>query len=383
MLGAGLARRFAPVAALGFAGLAQQGGDGVGVAAGWRLAGAGRAHLAGQGLGHQQRDMRVGAFGGQRHVAERAVFVNQGQAFGTLLGQQAGGLTQPAGQGAALVEVISQRWRVQRGGVDNRVVQQPACQPMPQRGAPGFVAVGHMLAGQGLQPGRQAGRCIGRGPGGRAPHGGQQAGQRAPLHVVERIGLLVAGQHKAVLVAGHPHQHAECQQAAADGHQLAPLMLGHQRKTETAGGQRRLGRQQQQALAQQAQRDLRVGALQHRAGQAQQHVAAPVIAGQAAGGVGHLGRIGRALVEPGAVALDHQGPAGLAQEPLAQPLGLAPHRRKGLVAGVHQRAHQQRAQGAAELVTLVALLVLAQIGARSRWWTCWLGGRRCRRRYGR
>ena len=137
------------------------------------------------------------------------------------------------------------------------------------------------------------------------------------------------------------------------------------RGLEGAGCQRhqRIGRQQQ-ALAQQAQRDLGIGALQHRAGQAQQHVAAAVIAGQAAAGIGQLGGIGRALVEPGAVALDQQWPAGLARKPFPQPVGLAPHRHKGLVVGAHQGAHQQGAQGAAELVALVALLVLAQIGAR-------------------
>src|SRR3546814_4713035 len=60
---------------------------------------------------------------------------------------------------------------------------------------------------------------------------------------------------------------------------------GRQCKAEIVGGQHWVRRQSQQTFTQQAQRDLRVGAFEHRAGQAQQYVAPSLVARHAATGI--------------------------------------------------------------------------------------------------
>ena len=102
-------------------------------------------------------------------------------------------------------------------------------------------------------------------------------------------------------------------------------MLRAQREGEAEGASSGSAASSSSLLAEQAQRDLRVGALQHRAGQAQQHVAAAIVAGRPRVGIA---QVGRPLVQARAFALDLQHPAGFAREPLAQRVGLAAHRRR-------------------------------------------------------
>jgi hypothetical protein len=180
------------------------------------------------------------------------------------------------------------------------------------------------------------------------------------MHVIERVGLsgCAGGLHEGFFVAGDMLQHAECQQRSAHHHQLAPFVLCAQREGETKRGERRIGGELEQSLSQQTQRDLRIGALEHGAGEAQQHVAASIVAGQASGGVD---QVGRPLVETCAVAFDVEDPAGLSRKPLAQPIGMAAHGGKVFVRRVHQWHHQQGTQGSAHLLALEALLALAQV----------------------
>ncbi|MNR49557.1 hypothetical protein D3C85_1689510 [compost metagenome] len=87
-----------------------------------------------------------------------------------------------------------------------------------------------------------------------------------------------------------------------------------------------------------SQGDLRVGSLQHCRSQTQQYIATPVVVRQAAG---RVGQVGRTLEQAGTLAVHIQRPAGLAGEPLAQALGLAPYGGKVSVPWRHERTHQQ------------------------------------------
>ena len=314
---------------------------------------------------HQQGDMGIGAFARQHGVGEAAVLVHQGQPFGTLLGLQAGGFAQPGGHRAALLDRVGPHVGVERVEVDDRVVEQAARQVVAPGGAAGFVAVegaaGHHVGAKGLQPRFQCGGCFVGVPGGRPAHGGEHPAQGTALHVVEDIvlgcsvGSRIGMAHKPVFVAGHLHQHAQPEQGAAHGHQLTPLARRAEGEHQAALYQCRLGGQRQQALAELAQRDLRLRPLQHCAGQAQQRIASAVVAGQAAGGVA---RVGGPLVQPRAVALHLQRPARFPGEPLAQDGRVLAHRREVGMARRHQRGHQQRPQRGAEGFALLLLLPL-------------------------
>jgi hypothetical protein len=133
-------------------------------------------------------------------------------------------------------------------------------------------------------------------------------------------------------------------------------VLRTEREGEAERGERRLTGELQQSFSQQPQRDLRVGALEHRASEAQQHIAAAIVAGQAARGID---QVRRPLVEARAVAFDMENPAGLAGKPFAQPLGMAAHGGEVLVRCIHKRRHQQGAQAGTHLVALEALLAFA------------------------
>ena len=140
-------------------------------------------------------------------------------------------------------------------------------------------------------------------------------------------------------------------QVAADRDQFAPLMVAVERKGKAARAEFRVGGQGQQLLARGAQDDLRVGALQGRAGQAKQDAAAPVEVSRAARGVA---QVRRPLVQARAIALDMQDPAGGLREPVAQFAFVAAHGMQCWMRRGHQWAHQQGAQGVAPLVFAVA-----------------------------
>jgi hypothetical protein len=229
------------------------------------------------------------------------------------------------------------------------------------RAAP-LVAVGDWLLHQRLQPLLRRGGRVLRRPRGRPAHGRQHAGQRPAVDVVERVGVLAAGLHERLLLAGHAAQHAQLQQCAAHRHQFAALRPARQREAESERHQLRFGRQLQQPLAQQPQRDLRIGALQHGAGEAQQHVAAAVVAVEPAHGTGE---IGRSLEEARGVAVHLQHPAGLAQEPFAQRLGMPVDLGKALVLPPEQRPHQQGADSLLKLLPLRLPLPLAGAAAQA------------------
>ncbi len=177
---------------------------------------------------------------------------------------------------------------------------------------------------------------------------------------METVRTFVAAVYEALLVAGHAMQDAELEQRAAHRDQLPPFVLSLEREAEAEGGQRRVRGEGEQPVAEHAQRDLRVSALQHRAGQTQQHVAAALVAGQPACGIVH---IGRTLVHARRIAFDMQGPAGLADEPFAQRIGVAAHSGELRVCRRHQRGHQQGAHRGGELLALMESLLLADRGA--------------------
>jgi len=113
-----------------------------------------------------------------------------------------------------------------------------------------------------------------------AAHGRQHAGEHPALHVVQRVRLFAAGMHERVFVACDPLHHAQVEQGAAHRHQFTPLVRRAEREAEAGSRERRFGGELQQALAQQPQRDLRVGAFEHRTGQTEQHIPAAIVEGK-------------------------------------------------------------------------------------------------------
>src|ERR1700751_2572468 len=99
--------------------------------------------------------------------------------------------------------------------------------------------------------------------------------------VCARAGVASVG----FLVASHARQYTQIKEAAADSNEFAALVVDLQREGEPAGRQRGLGREQEKPLAQNAQRDLRVGAFKHRACQTEKYITAAIIVGQASGGI--------------------------------------------------------------------------------------------------
>jgi hypothetical protein len=143
--------------------------------------------------------------------------------------------------------------------------------------------------------------------------------------------------HKPLFIAGNAQQDAKAKQRPAHRHKFAPLMLRTEREGELAVGERWFAGEFQQPLTENAKSDLRLGAIEHGACQAQQHVAAAVVVRQTARGIG---QVRRTFVKTRAFALDVQRPAGLTREPLAQGVGVAAHRREVVMHWVHQRRHQ-------------------------------------------
>ena len=96
-----------------------------------------------------------------------------------------------------------------------------------------------------------------RGAAGRA----DQDRQHASLDVVEHISGLT---DKGVLVAGHARQRPELEQDAHDGHEVAALLAAAQLEANARGGETVVAGGDDDPLGEPAERDLRVGALQHR-----------------------------------------------------------------------------------------------------------------------
>ena len=119
--------------------------------------------------------MRFGAFGRHRHVGQFAVIVGEGEALGTLFGDQPGGLAQAGGHRAALVHAVGAQFGIEAVEVDHRVVEQPARQVMTQGRAPAFVAVGNVFRHQRGESRFQGRRRFVRRPGGRAARCGEHS----------------------------------------------------------------------------------------------------------------------------------------------------------------------------------------------------------------
>ena len=143
------------------------------------------------------------------------------------------------------------------------------------------------------------------------------------MHVVQGIGLLPAAVVDEVLLfPGHALKYALLQQAAADCDQFAALGGAAQGEGEAHFFQGRIGSLLHDPLADQPQGDLWIGPFQYRTGQAQEHVAASVVAREA---TGRIGQIGGALEQARSLTIHVQGPAGFSREPFAQAVGLASH----------------------------------------------------------
>jgi hypothetical protein len=151
----------------------------------------------------------IGAFGRHCDIRQRARFIDKSQPLGSLFCDQTCRFAQTGGHRPALVYEIGTGLRVQVFEVNRRIVEKPTRDPVSQRRALTFIAVRDMLIEQGVQPLVQRdGRPFGR-PGRRAPHGRQHAGERWPVHVVERVCLIASTLHEGIFIAGNTLQHAQ------------------------------------------------------------------------------------------------------------------------------------------------------------------------------
>ena len=99
------------------------------------------------------------------------------------------------------------------------------------------------------------------------------------MYVVEYVTGLI---YVPLFVACNARQDTEFQQQAADPDQGASLAGSLQGEVESAGGKIRIRRSFQQTFTEGSQRNLRFGALEHRAGETQERVALTVELRQAA-----------------------------------------------------------------------------------------------------
>src|SRR5215469_1378825 len=163
-----------------------------------------------------------------------------------------------------------------------------------------------------------------------------------------------------LLVASYARQYTQIKQAAADRNELAALVVDLQREGEPAGRQHRLGGEQKKPLAQNAQRDLRIGAFKHRTCQTEKYIATAIIVGQAPG---VIEQVRGPFVESGAIPLYVQDPARFPRKPFPQTIGMSPNRREFGVRRGHEWRHQKRPQGAAEFLLEVLRLLQPDIVA--------------------
>ena len=85
---------------------------------------------------------------------------------------------------------------------------------------------------------------------------------------METVRAAVATVYETLLITGHAIEDAKLEQGAAYRDQLPPFVLCLQGEAEAEGCQRGVCGEGEQAVAEHAQGDLRVCALQDRAGQA-------------------------------------------------------------------------------------------------------------------
>ena len=107
------------------------------------------------------------------------------------------------------------------------------------------------------------------------------------MYVVERIPAVL---HERFLLTCYAVQDTKLEQIASDMNELAPLVHLLQRECESSRSKFRIGCRIEQAVAQRPKRDLRVGALQHGAHQAQQGVVAPRESNSSAGPISEIRR---------------------------------------------------------------------------------------------
>src|SRR5262249_20628820 len=140
----------------------------------------------------------------------------------------------------------------------------------------------------------------------------------------------------------------------ADSDELAPFMVRFKFETEAKCIQCRFGCQSQQPVAENAKRDLWVGAFKYGARQAKQHIATPIVIRKSSRGIE---KIGRAFEKSGTIPLHMQHPPGFTSEPLPEVLGMPPHCGEFGMCRGHQWGHQQRAHRGRELLLQVLSLM--------------------------
>ena len=94
--------------------------------------------------------------------------------------------------------------------------------------------------------------------------------EHAPLHVVQRIAGVA---HERLLVAGDAGEHAELEQQPHDRHEVRALLAPAEPENDTRPRELLVGGRQDHTFGEAPERDLCIGALEHRQGEAREHVA--------------------------------------------------------------------------------------------------------------
>jgi hypothetical protein len=164
--------------------------------------------------------------------------------------------------------------------------------------------------------------------------------------------------NESFLFSGNSNQNTKVEKMMANSDELAPFVVRFKFETEAKCIQCRFGSQSQQPVAQNAKRDLWVGAFKYGARQAEQHIATAIVIRESSRGIE---KIGRAFEKSGTIPFHVKDPSGLTSKPLPKILGMPPHRGELGMRGGHQRGHQQGAQRGRELLPQVLNLMQSNV----------------------
>ena len=271
-------------------------------------------------FGQQQRDVAVGARVRHPHIREVVVWVDHRDPLGAHLGHEPRQLGDAPRERGPLTRQVGGLRGVELVVVEHGIVEQASREVMAQR------AVAQLL-GFGQRVGGKLGESLGevlsgdrRGPAWRGEH----HREHPSLYVVERVAGVA---HERLLLAGHAGEHSELEQQPHDRHEVRALLASFEAERNARLCEALVGGCQDHAFGEAPEGDLRIGALEHRQGEAREHVT-PAAEWQArarlARRVGRIVDRGRELDQSRDLAVDDQPPARVRVKPRAQLAGVAP-----------------------------------------------------------
>ncbi len=224
-------------------------------------------HAVRQILRDKQGDVTVGADLRHPYVGQLVARVDHRDSLSADLSDEPGSLRDSLSQRRALRCEVCELGFGQLVEVDDRLVEQPPGQPLPDCAGAEVFGVGFGLGSKLAQAAVDVMRDDHR----RAAGRGNEHCHYVPLDVVEDVAGLA---NERIFVARHAREHTELEQQAHDCDDIAALLAPAQLESYTRAGEALVPRRHDDPLGEAAERDLGIRTLQDRQRQAHEHIAA-------------------------------------------------------------------------------------------------------------